>query len=168
MDTDVEVLKSLDDLLKYNWFSGFESEERIQTGTMGAGWNSTIIKLLLADYDKRHFIKSDESFDLTTNVELITKKLKQNYNIRLNNTYQVFGGNNVLLPFDYLCCKNLIDGKIYRTKNTYTIHHFEGTWVNGWGKFKQKVRFMLSKIFGKNFVDWLVKIKNDNNFNTNV
>lgn len=57
MDTDVEVVKPLDDLLQYNWFSGFESEKRIQTGTMGAGFNSTIIKIFLDDYKNRHFIK---------------------------------------------------------------------------------------------------------------
>lgn len=159
MDTDVEVVRPLDDLLQYNWFSGFESEERIPTGTMGAGWNSTIIKIFLDDYKNRHFIKKDGSFDLTTNVEVMTQILKEKYKVQLNNTRQIFGDNNMLLPFDYLCCKSLIDGKIYRTKNTYTIHHFEGTWVSGWGKFKQKVRFLLSKIFGKKFVEWLVRIK---------
>lgn len=90
----------------------------------------------------------------------MTQILKEKYKVQLNNIRQIFGDNNLLLPFDYLCCKSLVDGKIYRTRNTYTIHHFEGTWVNSWGKFKQKVRFLLSKIFGKEFVEWLVRIKN--------
>lgn len=156
MDTDVEVVKPLDELLRYNWFSGFESEERIPTGTMGASCNSTIIKLLLSDYDRRHFIKSDGSFDLTTNVELITKTLKLNYDINLNNTYQNFGDNNVLLPFDYLCCKDLIDGKIYISQKTYTIHHFAGSWLNSWGKTKQLIKVFCSKIFGRKFI---IKLK---------
>ena len=36
MVTDVEVLKPLDDLLKYEAVSGFESEEDIPTGLMGS------------------------------------------------------------------------------------------------------------------------------------
>ena len=36
MDTDIEVIKPLDDLLQYNWFAGFEAEDRIQTGVIGA------------------------------------------------------------------------------------------------------------------------------------
>ena len=157
MDTDVEVVKPLDELLKYNWFSGFESDEKIPTGTMGASWNSTIIKLLLSDYDNRHFIKKDGSFDLTTNVELITKTLKQNYDIQLNNTYQVFGDNNVLFPFDFLCCKDLLDGKVYKTDNTYTIHHFAGSWLTWWGKTKQIIKVIISKFFGKETVQKIKK-----------
>ena len=164
MDTDVEVVKPLDDLLKYNWFSGFESEDRIPTGTMGAGWNSSIIKLLLSDYDNRHFIKSDGSFDLTTNVELITKALKENYNIQLNNTYQVFGNNNVLFPFDFLCCKDYLTGKVNKTENSYTIHHFEGSWLNNISKLKLVIQKYICIIFGKEICvklkKWVKDVKN--------
>ena len=34
MDTDVEVIKPLDELLKYEAISGFESEDRVPTGMM--------------------------------------------------------------------------------------------------------------------------------------
>lgn len=124
MDTDVEVVKPLDDLLQYNWFSGFESEDRIPTGTMGAGWNSTVIKIFLDNYNERHFIKDDGSFDLTTNVEVMTKLLKEKYKVQLNNTRQIFDDNSLLLPFDYLCAKSFFTGEISETENTYTIHHF--------------------------------------------
>ncbi len=164
MDTDVEVVKPLDDLLKYNWFSGFESEDRIPTGTMGAGWNSSIIKLLLSDYDNRHFIKNDGSFDLTTNVKLITKALKENYNIQLNNTYQVFGNNNALFPFDFLCCKDYLTGKVNKTENSYTIHHFEGSWLNNISKFKLVIQKYICFIFGKEICvklkKWVKNVKN--------
>lgn len=43
-----------------------------------------------------------------------------------------FGKDNkmVLLPFDYLCAKNLETGQVNRTDNTYTIHHFSGSWLS--------------------------------------
>lgn len=77
MGTYVKVVNPLDDLLQYNWFSEFKSDERIQTGTMGASRNSAIIKIFLYDYNDRHFIKNDGSFDLTTNVAIITQILKR-------------------------------------------------------------------------------------------
>ena len=82
----------------------------------------------------------------------MTKILKEKYKVQLNNTRQIFGDNNLLLPFDYLCCKDLMDGKIYRTGSTYTIHHFDGSWLNWWGKIKQKSKVVISKFFGKKFV----------------
>lgn len=159
MDTDVEVCKSLNRFLKYDWFSGFESEDRIPTGTMGACWNSTIIKIFLDDYNDRHFIKNDGSFDLTTNVEVMTKILKENYKVQLNNTRQIFGDNNLLLPFDYLCAKSFFTGEISKTENTYTIHHFKGTWKNEEDKIKDKFRLFLVKYFGESLVRVIFKIK---------
>lgn len=159
MDTDVEVVKPLDDLLQYNWFSGFESEERIPTGTIGACWNSIVIKMLLDYYNNRHFIKNDGGFDLTTNVEVMTKLLKEKYKVQLNNTRQIFGDNNLLLPFDYLCAKSFFTGEINKTENTYTIHHFKGTWRTKEDFRKDKIRKLLVKFFGANVVKLLFKIK---------
>ena len=159
MDTDVEVVRPLDDLLQYNWFSGFESEDRISTGTMGAGWNSTVIKIFLDNYNERHFIKDDGSFDLTTNVEVMTKLLKEKYKVQLNNTRQIFDNNSLLLPFDYLCAKSFFTGEISKTENTYTIHHFKGTWRTKNDIKKDKVRKILVKCFGESFVKLLFKMK---------
>lgn len=159
MDTDVEVVRPLDDLLQYNWFSGFESEDRIPTGTMGAGWNSTVIKIFLDNYNERHFIKDDGSFDLTTNVEVMTKLLKEKYKVQLNNTRQIFDNNSLLLPFDYLCAKSFFTGEISKTENTYTIHHFKGTWRTKNDIKKDKVRKILVKCFGESFVKLLFKMK---------
>lgn len=159
MDTDVEVVKPLDDLLQYNWFSGFESEDRIPTGTMGAGWNSTVIKIFLDNYNERHFIKDDGCFDLTTNVEVMTKLLKEKYKVQLNNTRQIFDDNSLLLPFDYLCAKSFFTGEISETENTYTIHHFKGTWRTKNDIRKDKVRKILVKCFGESFVKLLFKMK---------
>lgn len=149
----------MDDLLQYNWFSGFESEDRISTGTMGASWNSTVIKIFLDDYNDRHFIKNDGSFDFTTNVEVMTKLLKEKYKVQLNNTRQIFDDNNLLLPFDYLCAKSFFTGEINKTKNTYTIHHFKGTWRTKNDIRKDKVRKILVKCFGESFVKLLFKMK---------
>lgn len=153
MDTDVEVCKSLDGLLGYDAVSGFEAETQIQTGIIASCLENEWIGYLLTYYDNRHFIMSDGSYDMTTNVETITKMTKEKYNVKLNNTLQIFGNNFALLPFDYLCAKSLVDGKVYKTSNTYTIHHFAGSWLSPWGIFKKKIRLLLATTYlGKEIV----------------
>jgi len=129
MDTDVEVVKSLDSLLTYNALSGYESPSRIPTGTMGACRDNEWIGILLQDYNHRHFIKSDGSFNLMTNVEVITQLTTERYGIHLDGNKIEFGNHMVLLPFDYLCAKDLKTSEIRKTSNTYTIHHFMGSWL---------------------------------------
>lgn len=129
MDTDVEMLKSLDPLRVYDALSGYESSTHIPTGTMGACRDNEWIGMLLKDYEHRHFIQSDGKPDLTTNVDVITKLTKEKYNLTLDGSLTKFGDNMVLLPYDYLCAKSLETGEVEVTDNTYTIHHFAGSWL---------------------------------------
>ena len=129
MDTDVEVVKSLNPLRIYDAVSGYESKTHIQTGTLGACRNNEWIGMLLKDYDGRHFIRKDGSLDLKTNVQSITKLTLKRYRTKLLGQKVTFGKNMVILPFDYLCAKHWDTGVIDRTSNTFTIHHFKGSWV---------------------------------------
>ena len=76
MDTDVEVVKPLDELLAYAAFSGYESMPYISTGIMGAEKHNSWIAALLREYETIHFVKPDGSYDLTTNVHRITNWTK--------------------------------------------------------------------------------------------
>lgn len=127
MDTDVEVLKPLDSILGYKAVSGFESNNRIPTGLIASEQGVKIIADLLSEYDNLHFIRKPGNFDLTTNVTRITNYLL-NYGLTLNNKFQTVQ-EFTLLPWDYLCPKSYEDGKIYKTDNTLTIHHFAGSWL---------------------------------------
>lgn len=129
MDTDVEVVKSLDPLRVYDAVSGYESQTHIATGTMGACRDNEWIGMLLHDYDHRHFLRKDGTCDTTTNVIVITDLTVKKYGLHLHGQKLVFGHNMVLLPFDYLCAKDLDTGEICKTSNTYTIHHFTSSWL---------------------------------------
>ena len=129
MDTDVEVLKSLDPFLKHHAFSGFEDEENVPTGIMAAEKHSKWALDNLNHYDNLHFVKEDGSLDITTNVVTITNYML-NHGLKQNNTYQDFPELITLYPKDYFCPKSYKDGKIYLTENSVTIHHFAGTWVD--------------------------------------
>ena len=130
MDTDVEVVKSLDPLRFFEAVSGYESKTHIQTGIIGACRGNEWIEMLLKNYEYRHFIKRDGSFDQTTNVKIISKLTREKYNILLDGEKKIFGQNMIILPFDYLCAKDYKSGKIQQSSNTYTIHHFNGSWLS--------------------------------------
>lgn len=127
MDTDVEIIKNIDDFLKHKAFSGFENNKYIPTGIMASEKGNKWIKDLLDEYDNLSFIKKDGTMDLTTNVIRITNKTKEKYNLIPNDTFQDLG-EVVFYPHDYFCPKDWETGKIFLTENTYTIHHFNGSW----------------------------------------
>lgn len=128
MDTDVEVLKPLDELLQFPAFSGFESDKNIPTGIMASEKHGKWIKALLDEYNDIHFIKENGEFDLTTNVIRITNKTKEIYDFKQNAQYQDLK-DVVFFPADYFCPKNCVTGIIELTDNSYTIHHFNGSWL---------------------------------------
>lgn len=127
MDTDVELLKSLDDFLKHNAFSSFENNDSIPTGLMASEKNGEWVKALLDEYTDLLFIKEDGSMDLTTNVVRITNLTENKYNLVRKSSYQDLGVVT-LYPHEYFCPKDWKTGNIYLTEKTYAIHHFNGSW----------------------------------------
>lgn len=151
MDTDIEVVKSLDSILNYKAVSGFESQDMIQTGLMASEKNHPLLKEMLAEYNTDHFVKSDGSLDLTTNCQRI-KKLCLNKGLVLNGSLQTVS-DFTLFPVDYFCAKNLVTGKIEKTENTYTIHHFAGSWITPRNRFNTVIHRLLISVIGRENAD---------------
>ena len=152
MDTDMEVCKPLDRLASYAFWSGFESESQIPTGIMASCRDNDLLEYLLSYYDDKHFKNEHGIYDTTTNVTTITRMVKDKYDIELNNTFQIFGNNNAIFPFEYFCAKSTEDGKIKKTDNTYTIHHFAGSWLTTYEVVRHKIKLLLVSLFGINLV----------------
>ena len=127
MDTDVEVIKNLDCFLHHKAFSGFEDSIHIPTGIIGSEKNGAWVSLMLEYYNNRHFLMADGSLDTTTNVKIMTNMLKKQGFIP-NDTLQDIQGNVTFYPHDYFCPIDCCTKKIKKTKNTYTIHYFAGSW----------------------------------------
>lgn len=147
MDTDVEVLRPLNNLLEYEAVSGFEAMDRISTGLMACREGQPLFKELLHDYDNAHFVKEDGTYDTTTNVTRITNTCLK-YGLQLNNTLQTVNGFT-LLPYDYLCPKNVETNVLTITENTYVIHHFDGSWLSEVDKLTAQMNRKYSKVLPK-------------------
>ena len=155
MDTDVEIIKSVDDLLQLPAFSGFESEKDIPTGIMASEKKGLWAKEMMEYYDTdRHFILPDGSLDMTSNVTIISKLMSAN-GFNLVNSYQNYKNCMHIFPKDYFCPKGRT-GIITLTENTYCIHHFAGSWNSKSGLIKQ---YFFRKILNPQITDLLVKSK---------
>ena len=158
MDTDVEVLKNLDVFLNNKGFSGFERVDAVPTGIMAAEKENMFIHELLHEYDAIHFLKEDGTLDLTTNVVRITNTAKK-YGLKLNNKLQTVN-DFTFYPKDYFCPKSSRTLEINLTENSYTIHHFAGSWDTE-NRFRQTVKRILPTWMLKGIVKTmdLLKIK---------
>jgi hypothetical protein len=154
MDTDVEILKSLDDLLHLPGFSGFESETEVPTGIMACEKGNTWAKEQLEFYNGKHFLLENGSPDMTVNVVTISGNMEATGFV-LDNTYQVYKNCMHFFPKEYFCPKSRT-GILKITDNTYCIHHFAASWNTPGRKLK---RWFFQKLLGPYITDFLVRSK---------
>lgn len=163
MDTDVEVLRPLDDFLHHNAFSGFEDNDLVSTGLMASEKGGKWVKELLDEYTDLHFINEDGTFDLKPNTERITDMMVSK-GLILNNTYQDFPNFITLYSSDFFCPKSWRTGEIHLTNNTHTIHHFAASWkpennLTFTGKIRKTFRVVFHGMLyvigqDKRYCDW--------------
>lgn len=146
MDTDVEVIKPLNKFLDLQAFTGFETETSVPTGIMASEKGLPLFKELLTDYNNRHFVDENGCIDLTTNVVMITKTLKK-YGLELNNQIQTVQGLT-LYPKIVFCPKSYETGKVLLSDETYTIHHFAGSWLTPLQIQIKKINMFCMEAFG--------------------
>ena len=145
LDTDVEVIKSFDDLLKNKSFYGFESNQFVANGLgFGAEKNNEIVR---------------ENMDLYTNINFdinnlnsiscpkITTEILKKHGLILNNKFQQLDFATVY-PKDFFCPKNYSTGELKVTENTFSIHHYSMSWHSLRDKRWQLINQKLSKLFG--------------------
>lgn len=147
MDTDVEVVKNLDQLLNTRGFLGFEGTQWIATNLVGFEAGHEALKKFLDAYDHRSFVKADGTLDQTTNVEELTKLLVGEYHLILNGQKQHLTGGIVIYPTDYFSPYDYIQGKLNRTEHTYTIHWFSQSWI-GQSPLRKKIAQLIHRITG--------------------
>lgn len=128
LDTDVELIKSIDEFLYNEAFCGFETKEYVNFGLgFGAAPHDRVIGQLLQDYEGKSFVNADGSLDLTPSPRIQTEALEKLGLIR-NGEYQVVDGIAVL-PEVVLCPLSTHTFRVAKDlSNSYMIHHFAASW----------------------------------------
>jgi len=147
-NTDVEIIRPLDEFLHHNAFLGFQTPFEIQTGLIACQPRNSWIGRILMSYDDKKFINIDGSYDMVANVALITN-ISKNLGFEEGNEFHVFNDGIAVYPIDYFCAKDYRTGKIYKTENTYAIHHFSGSWLPWSEKIKSRIRKIMGlRLYG--------------------
>lgn len=156
-DTDVEVIRPLDDIIADGPFLGFECQEEgeavypeglMNPGLgMGAPAGHPYYRKVLDFYEHSHFARWNGRS--TGNVPVLTTRLLD------------FPGKEVLpggivsvsglriYPEEYFCPRNYYTGEMNITANTRTIHHYMASWNTSrsrWDSLRERMRFVVARL----------------------
>ena len=141
LDTDVELIRPFDRLLLLQGFAGFEDDLHVAFGLgFGAEAGNPVIKKLMEAYDDLHFIGDDGELNLTASPVLNTDTLVRRCGLICNGKNQELDGLTVFSP-EYFCPKSFEDGIVRKTKNTYSIHHYDASWFTGEQRMETTARW---------------------------
>ena len=156
-DTDVEIIKSIDEIVSRGPFMGLEDNCLVNPGLgIGSYKGNVLYREILEFYDNVHFLNKDGSYNLTTVVDYTTKILL-NHGLKESTMPQTVE-DITIYPKDYFNPMDMDSGKINITDNTVSIHHYAATWVDDYSRFRGKVYQKLTSLFGKEFAEKIRKI----------
>ncbi len=156
LDSDVEVLKSFDDVLDLPYFVCQEVDSKsIELAAFGAEKGTPWVKTAMSWYQNRNFIENAGSMHLEVQPRIMKRLLSKKYKWTV-----VSGKEEVVrdyrklcvLPCDWFNAHPIMDKKrgpeYMVTENTHSIHHYAGQWRD----IKLgPLRALLSKVF---HIDW--------------
>ena len=139
LDTDVELLKNLDFLLKYQCYIGVQQVGKFCTTGLGFGAekNNLIVQMMLKKYDNIVFSRGKEA---NLACPYLNNEVMQSigYIYDENNPVEING--TLILPCKYLDpiapgdnMKNLKCG------DTISIHHYSASWMGNKTRLKRRI-----------------------------
>ena len=162
-DTDVEVIRNMDDIVAKGPFMGCENEAKVgatpaQLGVapglaLGVNPSLALYGEILDIYKTKHYILSDGSYSKENVVTIMTDLLCQQGLVNTSEIQQVCG--IWIYPKEYFCPLSNKSRNMNITSNTYSIHWYDGTWLPP----KQKLAMYIKMHFGSNFFNFLCRIQ---------
>ncbi len=137
LDTDVELLKPLDDLLENDSFAGFASDDIVATGLIFAcNKNNWLCKSVLKSYDGEEFVWDNPDKILAIG-RRVTKILTDS-GLKTDGTMQTVN-STVIYPKEYF---NPTDGdmRIKASDKAYSVHHYAATWFPAHKRFLNSIK----------------------------
>lgn len=130
LDTDVELIKKPDNLLKTGGFMCIEKDGfYVNTGLgFAAEAGNRVVKELMDVYSGISFYKSDHSLNLKACPIYTTELLEKAGYIREDKMQKIKGID--ILPSEYFCPLDYQTGKMKITENTIGIHWYDASWIS--------------------------------------
>lgn len=166
-DTDVEVIRSFDDILNNGMFMGFEIDggsnsssndlnstiqnRMINPGLgLGVAPGIGLIKKILDYYQYQHFVNSEGNINTETVVTKVTRILIEEGLKNVSGIQNISG--IYIYPKEYFNPLNNNTGKLEITENTHSIHWYSMSWMSKIQKIRSMITRPIHRIFGENIL----------------
>lgn len=155
-DTDIVLLKDLSPLLKNDFFIGFETESTIGVSAIGSVPNHPILDDFLRYYDS--YIKGDK---LLWSIYVSGPVIGKYADVKNTGKALEFSSNSFVYPPEYFYplpyeMADEVDKYKYVTRNSYTLHLWNASWVDEWtlfwaGRYKSAWKVVTKTLKSKPF-----------------
>lgn len=149
-DTDVELLKPIDDLLKNEAYFGFETPEYVNSGQgFGSIAHGAAVEAMLQEYE---FL-----LDGTQGVQgcpILNTAALEKLGLVRNGAMQTVACA-LILPVEYLNPYESSTGRLRKTKHTYSVHWYSASWMSRGKKLRAALTRPLHRLFGENCFRWM-------------
>ena len=145
-DTDVEIIKNMDDTIAKGAFMGCENEAKaggmpneigVNPGLgLGADSGLSLYREIIEIYNNLHFIRPDGTLNYETIVSITTRHLCKKGLLNTNKVQLVSGV--WIYPKEYFCPKDYRTLEMQITSNTCSIHHFNDSWHSKYEKIERR------------------------------
>lgn len=144
-DTDVEVIKQMDDILEKGPFIGCEGKSVAAGLGLYATPGLDLYAAVLRSYEGESFLLKDGSPNLKTVVTRVTEVLEQHGfdKMKVKEIQEVDGV--YIYPTEFFCPMDFETRQIYITNNTRSIHHYDNSWYDEKNIYWQELRLKLNK-----------------------
>ena len=151
-DTDVELLRPIDELLENDAFFGFETPEFVNSGQgFGSAAHGTVIEAMLREYD---FLL--EGTQGVRGCPILNTAALEKLGLVRDGSRQTVAGA-LILPVEYLNPYESSTGRLNKTKNTYSVHWYNASWMTRTQRLRSAMIRPLHWIFGEDCFKWLKK-----------
>ena len=152
-DTDMELLKNIDNLKKDDIFLGYEENKKIAAGVIGVKEkNNKYIKEILDYYDSLEEFDEDSIFQFAI-PNILTREFNK-YEKRTVNGVDIFDNTIYVYPEEYCYPINYNYSKKIYTNNTCMVHYYSASWVPK----GEKIAAAVYRRFGKKYGSIILKI----------
>lgn len=140
-DTDVEVIRAMDDIIETGPFMGAETPQNVAPGLgLATVAHHPFYKRYVEYYSDKHFTPAQP-----TMCRVVTDWwLEMGW--KTDSSVQTIDGITIYPP-DYFCPQAMMGAPINITENTRSIHHFDATWLPWYVRFRVKSKYFLFSIF---------------------
>ena len=145
-DTDVELIRPIDELLTNPAFFGFEDSEHVATGLgFGAEPGNPAVQAMLREYDV--LFQGDIP---AIGCPILNTAALVKMGLCLNGEKQDLGVA-IVYPADFFNPYDDPTGRLSKTNNTISIHWYSKSWMSKYSVLRSKLTKPLHRLLGKDF-----------------